>query len=88
MTASKQIVDAFEKAVSQRPFDFKVGEHTVRDTRTKMTFWICNGFFSYGVWEPYKFTFNPWQAWRFSRLVKQLKGWIGQSKLLAPQEHQ
>jgi hypothetical protein len=57
-------------AMRDRPETFEANIHTFKDTKSGAEYWVCNGFWFYGMYRPSEYSFNFVDKWRFDRALK------------------
>lgn len=70
---SKRVVDALIKAMGERPDDFTMDQHNLRDRKSGMQVWITTG--GPRVTHPFEMSFGPFQSMRFRHHLKVFKAW-------------
>ncbi len=81
MKTKADLVDYVICAMRDRPEDFSCDRHTLDDSKSGLSFWVLNGVFAAGVYQPYNQKFGPIQSLRFHRALKQWKIWKAQTLL-------
>lgn len=68
----KEAVDAIIHAIKTRPETLKIGEHTLDDTVTGISYWTSNGWVFGGIYAPMEMGFSLFQKLRFRYWYKKL----------------
>ncbi len=71
--AVKLAVDQLILDLQHRSEDFACGEHTLFDGKTKYEYWVSNGFFSAGVYRPFRMGFGFYHGFRFHMALSKWK---------------
>ena len=71
----RMVVDEAIAAMMARPGTFRIGEHTLDDTKTGIEYWIANTWMDAGICRPFVLRFGIWHGVRFHRAVRALKAY-------------
>jgi hypothetical protein len=75
----KILLDQLEEDMKSRPLDFHENGYRLVDTKTKVEYWIGNGFLFYGAHHPIEVKFNLFEKFRFASLRNK----VGCAKIVA-----
>ncbi|MCP5018114.1 MAG: hypothetical protein GY938_23000 [Ketobacter sp.] len=73
MNDKRLVVNRVIYQMKKRPDDFVFEYCVLTDTKTKYQYWVANGRFNGGIYEPYKMKFGALNSYRFHKAVDQLK---------------